>query len=160
MHAETRPPRSSTIVAAFPAFTLVLLALSIALLSGCTDMGNPLPATSNNPPVVNADTVDWDHGILPLVTTYCIQCHNTDHNSWGTTFYMFDYDSVLNHTTLRGNPTVVPFYPDSSELIWRVEGTLPPQMPWNLPALPQPEIDSLRTWISQGAIRSVASGKK
>ena len=49
-------------------------------------------------------------------------------------------------------PFIVPFQPDSSYLLKKVEGTgAGAQMPYNGDPLPQDAIDAIRNWIREGA---------
>ena len=46
---------------------------------------------------------------------------------------------------------VVPGDPGNSLLIQRLEGTIAPRMPQNLPPLSPAEIDVIKQWIQEGA---------
>jgi hypothetical protein len=52
---------------------------------------------------------------------------------------------------VSGSP-VVAFDPVNSLIIKRVEGTIQPQMPFNMPPLPDSSIQLMRGWIAQGAM--------
>ncbi len=83
--------------------------------------------------------------ILPMFQTDCITCHGGAGD-----LNLESYADVL----LGGmnGAVVVPGDPDNSLLIKRLEGTINPQMPLNLPPLSQPQIDTIRDWIAEGAL--------
>ncbi len=89
------------------------------------------------------DSVDFAHGVLPILTKHCAECH-TD----GT------YEGGLSMDT-RGmvieSKTVVVGKSDQSVLIERVTSTDPDvQMPPEGDRLTAAEIDTLRKWIDDG----------
>ena len=86
-------------------------------------------------------TVSYALDIQPLFTQECTICHGGAGN--------YSVESYTN-TALTGR--VIPGNPDASILIRRLDGTEPPQMPLDAPALTMPEIDRIRQWITEGAL--------
>ena len=89
-------------------------------------------------------TIFFSFDILPLFQEDCITCHGgaggLDLQSWAGLITGGDSGAV-----------VVPFAPDQSLLIRRLDGTKPPRMPLDRPPLTSPEIDRVRQWILEGA---------
>jgi len=55
----------------------------------------------------------------------------------------------------QSGQVVIPYQPDSSILVQRIEGTITPRMPFNGPPyLPDSTIQMIRTWIAQGALEN------
>lgn len=73
------------------------------------------------------------------------------------------YDELFDPTASKNGPQVIPGDPDNSLLIWKLEGkdrtgrpVFGDQMPNGGPFLSRAEIDAIRAWIREGAIRSKA----
>jgi hypothetical protein len=83
--------------------------------------------------------------ILPMFQADCITCHGGAGD--------LDLESYAD-VMLGGisGLAVIPGDPDNSLLIKRLEGTIAPQMPLDLPPLSQPQIDTIRDWIAEGAL--------
>jgi len=82
--------------------------------------------------------------VLPILEDACTICHG---GAGGLA--LESYEAL----SLGGNsgPAVVPFEPDASLLVRRIEGTVPPRMPPDAPPLTAAEIERIRTWIAEGA---------
>ena len=67
------------------------------------------------------------------------------------------YENLVNVPSV-GIPAMMRVLPgdaDNSYIIWKLEGRegiRNKQMPLNLPALPSDQIDSIKTWINEGAV--------
>jgi len=124
--------------------SMVLAAiLSFLLMSGCDIIGESPPSGLKD---VNKL---WERDIWPLLASECTGCHNSTTSSGG--FDITQFDGWINEDSNSDNPYVVQFLPDSSELVWRLEGSnglglMPPDSP-----LAQDTIQLLRRWIYQGA---------
>jgi len=83
--------------------------------------------------------------ILPMLQADCITCHGGAGD-----LSLESYADVM----LGGisGQVVIPGDPDNSLLIKRLEGVIKPQMPLDLPPLSQPQIDTIRDWIAEGAL--------
>jgi hypothetical protein len=73
------------------------------------------------------------------------------------------FSELLDATLSRNGPQVVVSEPENSILMWKVEGTdasgrkvFGDAMPQGRPALDAEDLQTLRTWISEGALWSVA----
>lgn len=132
----------------------VRFALCASLLLACTEK----PDSTLEPPPP-ADGVSFAADIQPLFARYgCTGCHGSPGNS--------DY-SVLTHESVfgpglearsRGMREVVPAQPDTSYLIWKLEGAGPngepiigQRMPRGGAPMATADIELLRTWINEGA---------
>ena len=92
-------------------------------------------------------TTSFATDVFPLLNADCITCHG---GAGGLS--VENYDNIF----LGGDsgPVVIPGDADNSLLIQRLEGTVGDQMPLGLPPLSQPQIDTIRTWINEGALNN------
>jgi len=51
-------------------------------------------------------------------------------------------------------PVIIAGYPDSSFLVKRIEGTVPPQMPLSATPLTPQQIALIRQWVDEGALNN------
>ena len=75
----------------------------------------------------------------------------------------FSYVELLDPTVSKNGPHVIPGDAENSPLIWKLEGkdsagrpVFGDPMPLGRPLLSSGEIDAIRTWIREGAVRSLA----
>src|SRR5256885_12864590 len=105
--------------------------------------------------------------LFPYTTLFrspiCVRCHSGAAAPQG-----LELDAAHSYALLVGVPSneqsgllrVRPGAPDSSYLVLKLEGAagiVGVQMPFGAPALPQPTIDVIRQWISDGAANSPAA---
>jgi hypothetical protein len=98
--------------------------------------------------------VTYDTDIQPIESAHCLFCH-----TWNSTYAGNSTNGLttyISQFTVIGLPVVIPKYPDSSILIWRLIGTRPDglainRMPKGGPYLPDATITLFKTWIQQGA---------
>ena len=99
------------------------------------------------------NTVSYDTEIKQLINTKgCNNCHTF------TTSYINLLEKKIN-----GIPLVNIAKPDSSVLIWRIEGKTPSgstlsRMPQGGPYLSEEDINLFKTWIVQGALENITVG--
>ncbi len=101
---------------------------------------------------------DFEKDIQPIFTVRCAVagCHTGTTASAGMRLDAgFAYDNLLNPTPPT-SPRVIPKDPARSLLVQRIEGTITPRMPLGRDPLPQAQIDLIKRWISEGALRSAA----
>lgn len=93
--------------------------------------------------------------IQPILDPNCYDCHGFNIWKW-----MATYESIMAYVSdiepTRGIPIVYPSKPDSSVLIWRLEGRLPSgeeinYMPSGFDPLDADTIQMIREWIRNGA---------
>ena len=97
--------------------------------------------------------VTYNADIEPIISSNCSNCH-----IWSGT-WEGSYENIIeakSSKTVAGIPIVYPSKPDSSVIIWRIEGKLPSgesivRMPKFSGSLPEETIELFRTWIEQGA---------
>ncbi len=89
-------------------------------------------------------TVSFALDILPIFESDCIRCHG---GAGGLN--VDSYEGLI----AGGNSgqVVIPGNGAGSLLPRRLDGTLPPTMPLDGPALTAAEVDRIRTWIDEGA---------
>ncbi len=101
--------------------------------------------------------VDYDTEIQPIFNARCTSCHG---GNGGLTLTSFE--SLMNSTgNSYGDRLVVPFEPDSSGLVDKIEPNpqFGNQMPQGQTALTSDQINLIRTWISEGANAVPASNE-
>lgn len=117
----------------------------IATLMVACGGGGGDPAPSGGGGGGGGGETKFSTAILPILQQDCITCHGGAANL-----------SVENFANLMlggvSGAVVIPGDPDNSILIQRLEGTITPQMPQDLPPLSQPQIDTFRDWIAEGAL--------
>ena len=118
--------------------------LLVLLVTGCGDQGDDTPNGPNNGPLT------WNGNVWPALSSSCQSCHSGAVTQNG--FDLTDTDQLLNGTSTNGNPYVIVGNPDSSELVWRLEGTNSMvRMPFNAGQLSSEKIQMVRDWIDEGA---------
>ncbi len=95
----------------------------------------------------SAATVDFDRDIHTILATKCLMCHSAEKRSGGLS--LATYSDVLEGG--RNGGTVRPGKSADSMLIMRITGAVAPQMPMGFPPLSEGEINTIKTWIDQGA---------
>ncbi len=93
--------------------------------------------------------IDFNTQIKPLLNQKCIVCHGGVKRQ-GDFSLLFRQDALANNKS--GKPAIIPFDPDGSEMIKRLNETDPEErMPYKQPPLSKGEINTLRQWIKEGA---------
>ncbi|HDY89112.1 MAG TPA: hypothetical protein ENH82_13485 [bacterium] len=97
--------------------------------------------------------VTYNADIEPIISSNCSNCHNWSGTWEGSYENIIEAKSIY---TVADIPIVYPSKPDSSVIIWRIEGKLPSgdlitRMPKFSGSLPEETIELFRTWIEQGA---------
>jgi len=99
-------------------------------------------------------TITYDTDIKPLMDDRgCGSCHSD---------FAGSYESLLTRKS-NGILLVNTAYPDSSVLIWRIDGETISgdnliRMPYGGPYYSEEEINLFKTWIAQGAMEDVPVG--
>jgi len=106
-----------------------------------------------------ADRYSWNSHIDPINSENCYECHCSNYR------FLCDYERALayictDYPKTQGKPLVYPGHPDSSCIVWRIEGKLPTgdeiaYMPLGRDRLPDESIAVIREWIAQGALKSL-----
>jgi WD40 repeat protein len=95
-----------------------------------------------------ADAPGYQQAIAPLLTKYCVGCHNSDDHEAGLVLESF---ATLSKGSENGS-VVAAGKPDDSKLLLVLTGKAEPAMPPEGSAGPTPdEIAILRAWIEAGA---------
>ena len=108
----------------------------------------------------NAEKIyTYNKHISPIQVENCYDCHCSIYRFLCNYESMMTYVSEINKKT-KGIPLVTPGNPDSSVIIWRLEGKLPSGEPIGImPAsrwvkFSKETIQIYRDWIEQGAIET------
>ena len=125
----------------FTILPLLMLLLLLLLAIACGSGGG----SDNAPPPGGGATVSFQTDLLPLFQQDCNLCHG---GAGGLSVQ--SYAGIMSGGD--SGAVVVVGDPDESLIIKRLEGTIQPQMPLDLPALSQAEIDVIRLWIAEGAL--------
>lgn len=131
---------------------LILIVIVLLGLPSCTE--KPLTSSALD----GADTlVSFAGDVRPILTARCASCHPGNCNNCN--YSVLSYQAVFgpgNQAQMRGMLEVRPGQPDSSYLVWKVEG--PARWPISGMRMPQTggylgdsQIATIRTWIRQGA---------
>ena len=128
----------------------MVLAIVVAVLPGCTDLGSEPDPPANSGPVTPQGSISFQARVLPILTKYgCTGCHGGSGGlSVGTVAQLL--------TGGTHGPAVIPSDGANSNLIKKL-GTPPPfgsRMPQGGSALPADTIAVLRAWIDQGALNN------
>ncbi len=94
-----------------------------------------------------AANVDFDRDIHTILAAKCLACHSAEKRSGGLS--LATYADVLDGG--RSGAAIKPGNSAASLIILRLTGATQPQMPFGLPPLSEAEINTIRTWIDQGA---------
>lgn len=121
---------------------------SLVIISGCDDSGNQPTPSNPNPPT---GAISYSGFVGPTFIVYgCTGCHTASGGSNG-----------LNLTTYQGvmaggvsGTAVIPGNGAGSLLVRKLLGTAGSQMPLGGTPLPSSKIDSISSWIDQGALNN------
>jgi hypothetical protein len=110
--------------------------------------------------VVSADTVSFRADVLPLLTTRCVMCHVEGAEQGNLSLYPDAWAQLVGvPSTESPLKRVEPGAPDRSYLYLKVLGTHLDaggsglRMPFQQDPLSPAELELLRKWIEQGAVR-------
>lgn len=123
-------------------FTIFILFASIMFYSGCKDTIN---ASDINKVIIPSSNVSYSKYIQPVLNVYCATsgCHD------GTNPDAYSFTSWGN---LRGAPDAVfPTSPETSHLVWIIEGRAGINHPFLYYNLNANQIQGVKTWITEGA---------
>ncbi|MCX6132956.1 MAG: hypothetical protein NTU47_03990 [Ignavibacteriales bacterium] len=136
-----------------PRFSFALAAavvLTTIVLAGCADIGSssvaPDPSTTN-PPLQQGQTVSFANQVSPIFQRYgCYGCHGGSGGLFVATVAQL----------VRGGdhgPAVVPGKADTSILVRKLSAASPfgDRMPQGGPFLPDSTLQTIKSWINQGA---------
>ncbi len=126
---------------------LTRLATAVLFMSLITSCNDENPAGAGSDIVFPSTNVSYAQHVQPLFNQTCALsgCHDDG-----------PHQSQLRLTshfqTTFGLPgIVVAGQPESSQLVYRIEGTVGDRMPLNGAPLNQNQINGIRTWIAEGA---------
>ncbi|MHB1557546.1 MAG: PSD1 and planctomycete cytochrome C domain-containing protein [Isosphaeraceae bacterium] len=132
-------------------------ALSLAALLSATTFvpaGEPGPGPGPEPDHARAKrSVDFNREVRPILAKNCFACHGQDEARRAKKLRLDVREAAI--TPLEdGNAAIVPGDPDSSELVERITTDdeslrMPPRKTGH--RLTSAEVDTLKTWIEQGA---------
>ena len=135
-----------------------LIAIAIIVYSCQVDSKETNLALHNNDLDFNEvpDVIDFNFHIKPILSDRCFKCHGPDKNKIeaGLSFFSFE-SATLALGEEKDHFAIVPFKPEESELITRINATDPgermPPPESNL-SLNAHEKKLLSKWIEQGAV--------
>ena len=113
---------------------------------------------------------DFEADIEPIFTNNCTSrgCHVSGNEGSGLNLQVGNsYGEITGMNTTSNAPLVIAGSPDTSPIIWKLEGVdnnggnvFGSRMPLGGPFLSQTTIDLIRQWISDGAVLSVLDDEK
>ena len=103
-------------------------------------------------PPVDAEKLQFDRDILPILSDKCFACHGPDPAVRQANLRLDTKEGAFSAPS--GYPIIVPDEPENSELVLRItheniDERMPPQISNRQPT--QKEIDTLIQWIAEGA---------
>lgn len=105
----------------------------------------PPPSPTDTPTPPGAATVSFSEDVLPLFRTRCERCHGDSRAEAGLN--LLSYASVMAGS--EDGPVVIP---GSSATSYLVELIVAGEMPRRAPSLPPAEIETISTWVDEGAL--------
>ena len=140
----------------FPLRTPITLTAAFALCAALFGAG--CPATTD--PTDTSTAVTYVADVLPIFQAQCMGCH-AEGGSAGITLELTEesgYDRVVNQPSVQDASftLVVPGDADASLLYRKVSSDTPPvggRMPLFRAPLSDADIEVIRNWIDQGAVR-------
>jgi len=105
----------------------------------------PPPSPTDTPAPPGAATVSFSDDVLPLFRTRCERCHGDSRAEAGLN--LLSYASVMAGS--EKGPVVIP---GSSATSYLIELIVTGDMPRRAPSLPPAEIETIRTWVDEGAL--------
>ncbi|MCG9127502.1 PSD1 domain-containing protein [Candidatus Poribacteria bacterium] len=102
--------------------------------------------------VVNAEKINFDRDVLPILSDKCFACHGPDPATRQANLRLDKKEGAFSEPS--GYPIIVPGEPENSELVLRIthedlDRRMPPQSQNRQPT--QKQIDTLIQWIAEGA---------
>jgi len=104
------------------------------------------PATVARP--TGEETVSFAIDVAPILTDNCLGCHGLNGASAGLS--VADFEGLLKGGD--GGPAVLAKNPNGSSLVRRITGAEEPRMPLRRPPLSEKDIQTITTWIREGAV--------
>jgi mono/diheme cytochrome c family protein len=136
-----------------PRFFLVPLLAAGLGLSACSDEGDPAkPGDPGDP-----DPVSFASDVQPIFDANCIVCHGAGGNGGLDLRSPQSYDNLVDLTSPNYSAKrVAPGDPDNSVLVDKISGAgqFGSRMPPSGPGLSSGQIQTIRTWVVEGAERN------
>ena len=129
------------------------LLLSILAFAACSDEGDSSSPTDPGDP----DPVSFAADVQPIFDANCTVCHGSDGNGGLDLRAPQSYDNLVDFDSPNyGAKRVVAGDPDNSVLIDKITGggQFGSRMPPSGPGLPAARIETIRTWVLEGAARN------
>lgn len=130
----------------------------------------PILITISSQSSVQAQGLDYESDIQIIFTSNCTSrgCHVSGNTGGGLNLQVgTSFGEITGMSTTTNAPLVISGSPDTSPLIWKLEGVnnnggnvFGSRMPLGGPFLSQGTINSIRQWISDGAVLSVLGNEK
>ena len=123
--------------------------LSAALLLAESSCKDQVTDPNANPIVFPASNVSYSKHVDPLLQQRCALggCHAGSSAQAGLDLLAPSYSSLINHQPRLVNPGAS----NNSLLAQRIDGRLPPQMPYLSQPLNANQIAGIKKWIDEGA---------
>jgi hypothetical protein len=129
---------------------IVVIASVFEVLTFAQD--RPAIATPKN----SGDRVSYAKDVEPILQMHCASCHHYRSEWWPPQELAGGLDLTSYETLVKGGNhghVIIAGQPDSSLMIKRVIENDDVRMPFLSPPLSTQQIDTLRTWIAQGATK-------
>ena len=114
-------------------------------------------ATCSEGSCVANPTVSYAADVQPIWNATCGGCHTSSSPTYPGLSSSVSYDNLVDQSSFCGSQTlVIPGNPDDSYLYKKLVGTheCGSLMPRNRPALSNSDVQTVRSWISEGALNN------
>ncbi|MCZ6636163.1 MAG: hypothetical protein O7G87_22425 [bacterium] len=145
------------------------IGMVLTVLLGCSSPQDPVSfSQASYVDAPSGATAFYDRDLQQVFDRSCIGgCHEPGGTGNAQTGLLLteavSFEELLDQTASTNGPHVLPGDPDNSLLVWKLEGKDPSgravfgdPMPFGRAMLDKKEIGLIRTWIREGAIRSLA----
>jgi uncharacterized membrane protein len=133
----------------FMYFFSFLTVVVIGYFGGVLVFGTPGAVQDKTEPIQKRIPMVTYAEVAKIFEQRCISCHSGP--SPADDLRLDAYEQVMSGG--EHGPVVVPGKPDESELMQRIRGEAQPRMPLRQAPLPENEMQTIESWIAQGAQR-------
>ena len=134
---------------------MAVCGLAISLLSTACYI-SAIAATESDDSSGPAEVISFKTKVWPLMRDNCIKCHN---RIFASGAYLMDSIEGLQKGGTHGVPYTAGQGSDSL-LVKMMEGAIKPRMPQGASPLSRDEINTIRTWIDEGATIDLVEGEE
>jgi hypothetical protein len=127
----------------------IAISVLIMYFVSCKDQ---IADPNSNPVVFPSSKVSFAEHVQPLFTSRCAfsGCHAGSNPTGGLDLTSPAYSNLMNHQPRL----VIAGVSNSSLVIQRLDGRIPPQMPYNAQPINSNQLAGMKKWIDEGALNN------